>query len=208
MRLIHTSLFAAIAALGLTACNKPADTTPEATPAAEATAAQPTAESTPDAPPAMTSEAHANHGAAAELAPTKDSTVKGNVTFSVVDGKVHVKGQVSGLKPNSEHGFHIHEKGDCGDNGNASGGHFNPAGGVHGKFAAPGSHAGELPSLMADASGVARFRVDVHSISLTDGAANNVIGRALVVHRDRDDYTTQPAGNSGPRIACAVIAKG
>jgi Cu-Zn family superoxide dismutase len=150
-------------------------------------------------------------GAVADLAPTAAITpnpTMGKVTFTPLEHGLRVAGEVRGLPPNTEHGFHIHEKGDCGDNGNASGGHFNPAGGVHGKFAAPGSHAGELPSLVADASGVARFRVDVHSISLTDGAANNVIGRALVVHRDRDDYTTQPAGNSGPRIACAVIAKG
>ena len=150
-------------------------------------------------------------GAVAELAPTaaiSPNPTIGKVTFTPLDHGVRVAGEVRGLAPNSEHGFHIHEKGDCGDNGNASGGHFNPAGGIHGKFAAPGSHAGELPSLMADASGVARFRVDDHSISLTDGAANNVLGRALVVHRDRDDYTTQPAGNSGPRIACAVISKG
>jgi len=149
-------------------------------------------------------------GAVADLAPTAAVTpnpTMGKVTFTPLEHGLRVAGEVRGLPPNTEHGFHIHEKGDCGDNGNASGGHFNPAGGVHGKFAAPGSHAGELPSLVADASGVARFRVDVHSISLTDGAANNVIGRALVVHRDRDDYTTQPAGNSGPRIACAVIAK-
>ena len=150
-------------------------------------------------------------GAVADLVPTAAITPNptvGKVTFTPLEHGLRVAGEVRGLPPNTEHGFHIHEKGDCGDNGNASGGHFNPAGGVHGKFAAPGSHAGELPSLMADASGVARFRVDVHSISLTDGAANNVIGRALVVHRDRDDFTTQPAGNSGPRIACAVIAKG
>jgi len=150
-------------------------------------------------------------GAVADLAPTAAITpnpTMGKVTFTTLEHGLRVAGEVRGLPPNTEHGFHIHEKGDCGDNGNASGGHFNPAGGVHGKFAAPGSHAGELPSLMADASGVARFRVDVHALSLTDGAANNVIGRALVVHRDRDDFTTQPAGNSGPRIACAIIAKG
>ncbi len=132
----------------------------------------------------------------------------GSVAFTALAHGVRVAGEVRGLPPGTEHGFHIHEKGDCGDNGNASGGHFNPAGGVHGKFGAPGSHAGELPSLVADASGVARFGAEVHSISLAEGTANNVVGRALVVHRDRDDYTSQPAGNSGPRIACAVIARG
>ena len=133
--------------------------------------------------------------------------VSGDVRFTAVDHGVRVEGEVRGLKPGQEHGFHIHEKGDCGNNANASGGHFNPAGGTHGMFGSPGSHAGELPSLVADAQGRARFRVDVHAISLADGAPNSVVGRALVVHRDRDDYTTQPAGNSGPRVACAVIQR-
>ncbi|MDM0011791.1 superoxide dismutase family protein [Variovorax sp. J22P168] len=149
-------------------------------------------------------------GAGADLAPTaavSPNPTMGRVSFTALDHGVRVKGEVRGLQPGTEHGFHIHEKGDCGNNGDASGGHFNPAGGTHGKFAAPGSHAGELPSLVADAAGVARFSVDVHTLSLTEGAANNVIGRAVVVHRDRDDFTTQPAGNSGPRIACGVIAR-
>ncbi len=155
---------------------------------------------------AMGSKASASAALAPTAAITPNPTV-GNVTFTALDHGVRVAGEVRGFAPGTEHGFHIHEKGDCGDNGNASGGHFNPAGGTHGKFGAAGSHAGELPSLVADASGVARFSVDVHSISLTDGAANNVIGRALVVHRDRDDFTSQPAGNSGPRVACALITR-
>ncbi|CAN5335491.1 N/A [soil metagenome] len=149
-------------------------------------------------------------GATAELAPSaviSPNPTTGKVSFTALEHGVRVAGEVRGLVPGSEHGFHIHEKGSCADNGMASGGHFNPSGAVHGKFAAPGSHAGELPSLVADASGVARFSVDVHSISLNDAAANNVVGRAIVVHKDPDDYTTQPAGNSGPRIACAVIAR-
>ena len=145
-----------------------------------------------------------------DLVPTGAITpnpTTGTVTFTALEHGVRVAGIVRGLPPNTEHGFHIHEKGDCGDNGNASGGHFNPSGGTHGKFAAPGSHAGELPSLVANGAGEARFSVENHAISLTPGAANSVIGRALVVHRDKDDFTTQPAGNSGPRIACAVIGK-
>lgn len=150
-------------------------------------------------------------GATATLAPTgaiSPNPTVGKVTFTPVSQGVRVSGEVRGLPPGTEHGFHIHDKGDCGDNGNASGGHFNPSGGMHGKFAAPGSHAGELPSLVADQSGVARFSVEVHAISLTEGATNNVVGRAVVVHRDRDDFTTQPAGNSGPRVACGVITRG
>ena len=162
---------------------------------------------------ALTACGSMNKGTAtarASLAPTAAITpnpTSGSATFTALAHGVRVAGEVRGLAPGSEHGFHIHEKGDCGNNGNASGGHFNPAGGMHGKFGGAGTHAGELPSLVADAAGVARFSVDVHSISLTDGAANNVVGRALVVHRDRDDFSTQPAGNSGPRIACAVITR-
>ena len=147
---------------------------------------------------------------AVELAPTAAITpnpTRGMVTFTALEHGVRVAGEVRGLVPGSEHGFHIHEKGDCGNNGDASGGHFNPSGGTHGKFAAAGSHAGELPSLVADSNGVARFSVEDHSISMMDGMANNVVGRSLIVHRDRDDFTTQPSGNSGPRIACAVIGK-
>ena len=148
--------------------------------------------------------AHAELGPTAAISPNPTT---GAVTFTAVDHGVRVAGEVRGLAPGSEHGFHVHEKGDCGDNGNASGGHFNPTGGIHGKVGSPGTHAGELPSLVADAAGVARFSVDAHAISLADGAANNVVGRALVVHRDPDDFTSQPAGNSGPRIACAVITR-
>jgi superoxide dismutase, Cu-Zn family len=146
--------------------------------------------------------------AIANLAPTATvapNPTLGKVTFTPLDHGLRIAGEVHGLAPGTEHGFQIHETGDCGDNGNAAGDHFNPSGGTHGKFAAPGSHAGDLPSLVADASGIARFSFDVHTLSMTDGAANNVIGRALVVHRDRDDFTTQPSGNSGPPIACGVI---
>ncbi|MDM0043889.1 superoxide dismutase family protein [Variovorax dokdonensis] len=149
-------------------------------------------------------------GASATLAPTaavSPNTVAGTVTFTALEHGVRVAGEVRGLKPGSEHGFHIHEKGDCGDNGNAAGGHFNPSGGKHGKYGSAGGHAGDMPSLVADSSGAARFSVDDHSISLTEGTPNNIVGRALVVHRDPDDFSSQPAGNSGPRVACAVIVR-
>lgn len=205
MRLIHTSLFAAIAALGLSACNKPAETTADATPAAETAPAE-TAPAA-DAPPAMTSEAHANHGAVAELAATQGNTVKGNVTFSVVDGKVHVKGDVSGLKPNTEHGFHIHEKGDCSaPDGASAGGHFNPGKEDHGNVATTPHHGGDMPNIKADAQGNAVVDADVSTnVNIGKGDDFDIIGRGLIVHADADDYKTQPTGNAGARLACAVI---
>lgn len=154
---------------------------------------------------------HGHHGKAdamARLAPTAAEAgmkVTGHVRFTALEHGVRIEGTVRGLKPGQAHGFHIHEKGDCGDNAEAAGGHFNPSGGIHGKAGEPGTHAGELPSLVADADGTARVRAELHNLSLTEGEANNAVGRALVVHRDRDDYTSQPAGNAGPRVACAVI---
>lgn len=149
--------------------------------------------------------------ATAALMPTtamQPNPTLGNVAFTALPQGVRVAGEVRGLAPGSEHGFHVHEKGDCSGDGTAAGGHFNPGGAQHGKFGMPGGHAGDLPTLVADDKGVAPVSVEVPSISLTEGAANNVVGRALVVHRDRDDFVSQPAGNAGPRIACALIRRG
>ncbi len=206
MRLIHTTLFAAMAALGLSACNKPADTTAPATPAADTAPAADAPAA--DAPPAMmSSDAHANTSAVAELAATQGNAVKGNVTFSLVDGKVHVNGQVSGLKPNSEHGFHIHEKGDCSaPDGASAGGHFNPSKEDHGNVATTPHHGGDIPNLKADAQGNAVVDADVSTnVNIGKGDDFDIIGRGLIVHADADDYKTQPTGNAGARLACAVI---
>ena len=145
--------------------------------------------------------------AAASLEPTKGNTAAGTVTFQQRGDHVTVTAKLSGLKPNAEHGFHIHEKGDCSSgDGMGTGGHFNPGSTPHGAHDADAHHAGDLASLKADANGVARFSYDAQGISVDAGAAS-VIGRGLIVHRDPDDYKTQPTGNSGPRVACAVIQK-
>jgi len=145
--------------------------------------------------------------ASAALKPTTGSTVAGTVSFTRVGDKVQVAGEVSGLSPNTEHGFHIHDKGDCSSgDGMSAGGHFNPTGTAHGAHTASEHHTGDLASLNSDASGVARFSYISSSVSVDDGVTN-VIGHGLIVHRDADDFKTQPTGNSGPRLACAVIVK-
>lgn len=146
--------------------------------------------------------------AMAYLAPTTGNTATGMVTFVKQGNAVLVSGEVRGLAPNKEHGFHVHDKGDCSSgDGMSTGGHFNPQGKAHGAHEHSEHHAGDLMSLKADASGVARFSYTSTSITVGDGATD-VIGHGLIVHRDPDDFKTQPTGNSGPRIACAVIARG
>lgn len=143
----------------------------------------------------------------ARLEATRGNTTTGTVTFTQSGGKVLVSGEVRGLKPNAEHGFHVHEKGDCSSgDGMSAAGHFNPAGAPHGQHGIGMSHAGDLPSLKADGNGVARINAEVQGISVGSGMAD-VVGKGLIVHRDPDDYKTQPTGNAGPRLACAVITK-
>lgn len=145
--------------------------------------------------------------ATAQLAATKGNTVSGTVTFTRQGNMVLVAGEVRGLAPNKEHGFHIHEKGDCSSgDGLSTGGHFNPTGKAHGAHDQSEHHAGDLASLKADAYGVARFSYTSAAITVGEGATN-VVGRGLIVHRDADDFKTQPTGNSGPRMACGVITK-
>lgn len=145
--------------------------------------------------------------ASASLMATKGNATSGEVQFIQRGSKVFVSGEVRGLKPNAEHGFHVHEKGDCSSgDGMSAGGHFNPDGKAHGSHGSDAHHAGDLPSLKADAAGTAWFSFESSSIVVGAGAAN-IVGRGLIVHRDPDDYKTQPTGNSGPRLACAVISK-
>lgn len=143
--------------------------------------------------------------AVASLEPTKGNNTSGTVTFTQIRDKVRVEARISGLKPNADHGFHIHEKGDCSSgDGMSTGGHFNPLGKAHGQHESMDRHAGDLPALRADAAGNASLNATLDVISVAAGSTS-VIGRGLIVHRDPDDFKTQPTGNAGPRIACAVI---
>ena len=144
--------------------------------------------------------------ATARLEPTRGNSTQGTVRFVQSGDAVRVSGTVSGLKPGAEHGFHIHEKGDCSSgDGNSAGGHFNPTGTPHGQPGKGPHHTGDLPSLRADGNGVATFNFESRSIRVGSGATD-IVGRGLIVHANPDDYVTQPTGNAGARLACAVIA--
>lgn len=144
--------------------------------------------------------------AAAPLVAKSGTNTGGRVTFDQQAGGTLVTVSVTGLAPGSSHGFHIHEKGDCSaPDAMSAGGHFNPAGKPHGQMTMPEHHAGDMNNLTADASGNARVQFLMPDVTVGAGP-NSVIGKAVIVHKDPDDYRTQPTGNAGGRIACGVVA--
>ena len=151
------------------------------------------------------SAASAQTKVGATLASSPGNNVAGTVVFVQEGRKVFVVAEVTGLTPGA-HGFHVHEKGDCSAaDFSSAGGHFNPDGKPHGDPGAGAHHVGDMPVLVADASGRANTRAELRSMSIGGGGANDIVGKSVVVHADPDDFRTQPAGNSGARVACGVI---
>jgi Cu-Zn family superoxide dismutase len=140
------------------------------------------------------------------LEPTTGNTAGGTVNIVQKGDKVAVSVRGSGLAPGA-HGFHIHEKGDCSSgDGMSAGGHFNPHGKPHASPTVADRHAGDMPMLQADGTGVVMLTVELDVVSIGGGAAD-IVGKAVIVHKDPDDFRTQPTGNSGARVACGVIRK-
>jgi Cu-Zn family superoxide dismutase len=105
------------------------------------------------------------------------------------------------------HGMHLHAKPACGRPDFASaGGHLNPGGKAHGRLNPEGAHLGDLPNLQVDRGGEARLSFVIPGVTLRAGPASiGVPGSAFILHAGQDDERTDPAGNSGPRVGCAVI---
>ncbi len=154
----------------------------------------------------QTFEGTAPERAVAELQPTQGHKAHGTVIFTKVRNGIKVEADVLDLSP-GEHGFHLHEKGDCSAaDASSAGGHFDPAGmRVHGGLQSVRRHAGDFGNVIADYSGHAHLKF-VDPILTFDGPSS-IIGRAVVVHAQPDDLVTQPTGNSGPRVACGVIVR-
>lgn len=134
------------------------------------------------------------------------TNLKGLVEFSEVNGALVIKTNIEGLKPGA-HGFHIHEKGDCSSGDfNSAGPHFNPGNMAHGSMESETRHAGDLGNIVADRKGMAKQEIVVKGLTLAEGS-NSLLGRAIIIHSDQDDFKTQPTGNAGKRIACGVIEK-
>jgi Cu-Zn family superoxide dismutase len=138
------------------------------------------------------------------ILPPEGSTAHGLVHFQDTPDGVEVQVDLKGV-PLGVHGFHIHQKGDCSDSGNAAGGHFNPMNMPHAAPDAASHHAGDLGNITADANGEVHARFTTRSITVREGATS-VIGRAVVLHANADDLRTQPSGNAGRPIACGVVS--
>jgi superoxide dismutase, Cu-Zn family len=190
-------------ALALAACGGAADNAntgdnaaAEADRAAETTAATP-----PDATAAAS--------ATAALQPTAGNQTAGELRFAVVNGRIEVTGTVTGLPPGGAHGFHVHEIGDCSaPDGSSAGGHFNPGASEHGRVGQGAHHAGDSDNITAGADGTAQVNGWLEGATIGGGAATDIVGKGVIVHKDADDYATQPTGNAGDRLACGVIAAG
>ncbi|SIT92936.1 superoxide dismutase family protein [Edaphobacillus lindanitolerans] len=126
------------------------------------------------------------------------------------DGMVHVDLTVKNLPP-GKHAFHIHETGMCeAPDFESAGGHYNPEDKEHGKDSTDGKHAGDFDNIEVNEDGKAEVQFDTDQVTLKEGEDNTVFtedGTALVIHSGEDDYTSQPAGDAGDRIACGVIEK-
>ncbi len=152
-----------------------------------------------------TSARHSGDSAVAVIHPTRGNKVEGTVRFEPVAGGVRVTADLQGLKPNSTHGFHIHEFGDCSaPDASSAGGHYNPEGHHHAGPKAGMRHAGDMGNIKADSKGNAHLELTLDNITV-DGSKNPILGRAVIVHQKADDLKSQPTGDAGGRIGCGVI---
>jgi Cu-Zn family superoxide dismutase len=140
------------------------------------------------------------------LSPTEGNMAEGTLSVMAMGSGVHLTGAISGL-PEGEHGFHVHETGDCSaPDGTSAGGHFNPEGVDHGLPGGEGKHLGDLGNIEANAEGMAEVSVHAGGFTMEEGP-NSIVGRAVIVHADPDDGG-QPTGNAGARLACGVVQGG
>ncbi len=119
-----------------------------------------------------------------------------------------VRGSLIGV-PRGTHAIHFHETGKCEPPFKTAGGHFNPGQKSHGMLDPAGPHAGDMPNLVVPKDGALEFEFFVQGLTLAPGPTSlfDADGTAIVLHAKADDYRSQPAGDSGDRIACGAVTR-
>lgn len=136
------------------------------------------------------------------------STASGTAQFTEKKGKVTFTANMSGLKPGI-HAIHIHEKSDCSaPDGSSAGGHWNPTFKEHGKWGSASYHKGDIGNFPVNEDGIGTLTMTTSEWCIGCGdPTKDILGKALIIHVDPDDYLTQPTGNAGGRVACSAIIK-
>lgn len=133
--------------------------------------------------------------------------IMGNATFfSKDENSIKMELEIKYPKrANSSVAVHFHEHGDCGEMGNNAHGHWNPTKENHGKWGSNSFHSGDIGNIVLDANGIGKVIITTNRWNVTPNDSKNIVGLSIIVHGGVDDYTTQPTGNSGPRVGCGVI---
>ncbi|MDN3723717.1 superoxide dismutase family protein [Aequorivita sp. SDUM287046] len=135
------------------------------------------------------------------------SAVQGEAYFSEENGVVTFEAKFSGLKPGT-HAIHLHEKADCSAaDATSAGGHWNPTHAKHGKWGdAEGYHKGDIGNFEVADDGSGRISMKTDEWCIGCGDENkDILGKAVIVHEGKDDFTTQPTGDAGGRLSCGGI---
>lgn len=149
--------------------------------------------------------------ALANLTSTSDTTMNiGSAKFyQLADGKIKMDLEINMKeRADSNVAVHFHEHGDCGNKGENTHGHWDPTKENHGQWGSAAYHSGDIGNIKLDANGHGTVSVTTDRWSVdVNQQGKDIIGRGIIVHGGTDDYTTQPTGNSGPRVGCGVINK-
>jgi Cu-Zn family superoxide dismutase len=146
--------------------------------------------------------------ARAELSNASSSTVSGHVVFTEVgQDSVELQLSITGAEP-GEHALHLHENGDCSaEDASSAGGHWNPTNNQHGQRGSGEFHKGDVMNLTVEENGNAEVSMVVTGWTIGGNQQSNILNKAVIIHAGADDFTSQPSGDAGKRIACGVIVE-
>lgn len=154
----------------------------------------------------MDEEPMAGPTAVAQMEAKSGSSVSGTITFTSVEDGVHLMVDLQGVPP-GKHAIHLHEFGDCSaPDGTSAGGHWNPTSEAHGHINETDEfHFGDIGNLDVGEDSTVTYETTIEIWNIGEDESANIVGKSVIVHAGEDDFTSQPTGNAGGRIACGVI---